>query len=263
MNNIKGHYVEQSVVMNLGKLASSQAKENAVETSRCLFFTVVLPSRYIAEQEFLKVYDWYDEHHQLKFQTKKWFQAIRADFSKYNVYLSKTMTDKARNLIFDLCNQVCGKLEKEVQDLNLTFKFYFERKGLKNCDLMAQIETARTMINLYDEVYKAHIQLFKDEYYMDFSERYKEADLAKAASAMYAFADSVFHYKKNNIHPCKNYASEQAYRTINEKLSDGGLREGCCLDALKLGHFDEEVKECEAYQMGVDRLEDKFKVSRM
>lgn len=32
--------------------------------------------------------------------------------------------------------------------------------------------------------------------------------------------------------------------------------------AWKLGHFDEEVKECELEQMGIDRLEGKFNVTK-
>lgn len=248
--------------MNLPKLMSKETREFARQNCRDLFFTVVLVCRYIAEQEFLKVYDWYDEHNLIKFQNKKWLETIRKDFQKYNDYLMKNMEDRARGLVYDSCNKAYGGLEKEILDLTLTFKFYYERKKVKNCGLLAQIETARAMINFYDEVFKAHIQLYKDEYYIDFSKAYKDATLDAAVSAMYAFADSKIHYAKNDFHPTHNYASEQAYKAINEKLSDEKFRDNYCLEALRLGHFEDEVKECEFEQMGVERLEDKFKVSK-
>lgn len=131
---------------------------------------------------------------------------------------------------------------------------------MKNCEILAQVETARAMINFYNEVFNAHIQLYKDEYHIDFSKEYKDATLDVAACNMYAFSDNKIHYKKNNLHPTHNYASEQAYIAINEKLSDEKFRDYYCLEALKLGHFDEEVKECELEQMGVDRLEEKFNI---
>ncbi len=262
-NNVnKNHYLEQTVIMNLDKLLDPKMREFARQNCRDMFFTVVLVCRYIAEQEFLKVYDWYDEHNQLKFQNKKWLDAIMRDFQKYNDYLENHMEDRARGLIYDSCNKAYEGLEKEILDLTLTFKFYYERKGLKDCNLLAQIETARALINFYAEVFKAHIQLYKDEYHIDFSKAYKEATLDAGVTAMYAFADFKIHYKKNNLHPTHNYASEQAYMAINEKLSDGDFRDRYCLDALKLGHFDEEVKECELEQMRIDRLGDKFKVTK-
>lgn len=261
-NSGQPHYVEQTVMMNLDKLQDPKIREFARQNCRDLFFTVVLVCRYIAEQEFLKVYDWYDEHNQIKFQTKKWLEAIKRDFQKYSDYLSKNMEAKARGLVYDSCNKAYGGLEKELLDLTLTFKFYFERKGMQDSDVLAQIETARAMINFYNEVFKAHIQLYKDEYYIDFSKVYADATLDVAVCNMYAFADSKVHYKKNNLHPTHNYASEQAYMAINNKLSDDKFRDNYCLEALRLGHFDEEVKECEYEQMGIERLEDKFNVTK-
>lgn len=261
-NKDNPHYIEKTVVMNIKKLLDPKTKEFARQNCRDLFFTIVLVCRYIAEQEFLKVYDWYEEHNQIKYQNKKWLEAIKKDFNKYNDYLAKHMETRARGLVSDSCNKAYEGLEKLLFDLTLTFKFYYERKGLKDCDIIAQIETARAMINLYDEVFKAHIQIYKDEYHIDFSKSYKEATLNVAVGAMYAFADSKVHYKKNNLHPTRNYASEQAYKAINEKLSDDGFRNQYCLDALRLGHFDKEVKSCELETMGVERLENKFKVTK-
>lgn len=256
------HYVEQTVVMNLKKLLDPKTKEFARKNSHDLFFTIVIVCRYIAEQEFMKVYDWYDEHRQIKFLNKKYLEAIKKDFQKYNDFLMENMERRARCLVYDSCNKAYGGLEKQLLDLTLTFKFYFERKGMQNCGILAQIETARAMINLYDEVFKAHIQLYKDEFHIDFSKEYKEATLDIAVCNMYAFSDYKIHYKKNDLHPTHNYASEQAYIAINDKLSDEKFRDYYCLEALKLGHFDEEVKECELEQMGVDRLEGKFNVTK-
>lgn len=256
------HYVEQSILQNIPKILDPKTKEFAKKNCNDLFFVKVLVCRFIAEQEFLKVYDWYDERNQIRFLNKKLLEVIKKDFEKYNDYLSKEMDDRARNLIYDSCNKAYGALEKEILDLNLTFKFYYERKGLKDCDILAQIETARTMINLYDEVFKAMIKIYLDEYFIDFSQDYKEATLNVGVSAMYAFADSKVHYKKNDLHPTFNYASEQAYLAINDKLSSQEFTDAHCLEALKLNHFDDEVKECELGQMGVDRLESKFKVQK-
>lgn len=261
-NNGNPHYIEKTVVMNIKKLLDPKTKEFARKNCQDLFFTIVLVCRYIAEQEFLKVYDWYDERNLIKFQNKKWLEAIKKDFNKYNAYLAKHMETRARGLVSDSCNKAYEGLEKLLLDLTLTFKFYYERKGLKDCDILSQIETARAMIKLYDEVFKAHIQIYKDKYHIDFSKSYKEATLNVAVGAMYAFADSKVHYKKNDLRPTRNYASEQAYIAINDKLSDEKFRDYYCLEALKLGHFDEEVKECELEQMGVERLEGKFNVTK-
>lgn len=87
-------------------------------------------------------------------------------------------------------------MEKELLDLTLTFKFYFERKGMKNCEILAQIETAMAMINFYNEVFNAHIQLYKDEYHIDFSKEYKDATLDVAACNMYAFQTARFIIRK-------------------------------------------------------------------
>lgn len=144
-----GLYVEQSVAMNMSKLLDVDRKEEAKENCRNVFWTIVLPCRIIAKNEFLKVYDWYDEHHLLRFQNKKWLETIKRDFDKYDDYLFKEMDVKARNLVYDFCNKVYGGVEKELLDLNLTFKFYFERKGIKDSEIKAQIENARAMMNLF------------------------------------------------------------------------------------------------------------------
>lgn len=90
------HYVEQTVVMNLKKLLDPKTKEFARKNSHDLFFTIVIVCRYIAEQEFMKVYDWYDEHRQIKFLNKKYLEAIKKDFQKYNDFLMENMERRGK-----------------------------------------------------------------------------------------------------------------------------------------------------------------------
>lgn len=257
-----GLYVEQSVAMNMSKLLDVDRKEEAKENCRNVFWTIVLPCRTIAKNEFLKVYDWYDEHHLLRFQNKKWLETIKRDFDKYDDYLFKEMDVKARNLVYDLCNKVYGGVEKELLDLNLTFKFYFERKGIKDSEIKAQIENARAMMNLFQDAYDKLFELYVKEYHWNFKNDYKEADLSVGCEKMWAFSDGNIHFKKFNLHPTKNYASEQAYIALNEKLGNADFLDEQSLEALKLNHFEKEVKECELNKMGADRLADKFKVTR-
>lgn len=49
-----GLYVEQSVAMNMSKLLDVNRKEEAKENCRNVFWTIVLPCRIIAKNEFLK-----------------------------------------------------------------------------------------------------------------------------------------------------------------------------------------------------------------
>lgn len=95
-NSGQPHYVEQTVVMNLKKLLDPKVKEFARKNCRDLFFTIVIVCRYIAEQEFMKVYDWYDEHNQIKFLNKKYLEAIKKDFQKYNDYLYGEHGEKSK-----------------------------------------------------------------------------------------------------------------------------------------------------------------------
>lgn len=260
--NLKGHYIEQTVVMNIDKFLDPKRKEEARENCSNLFWTTIMVCRFIAKQEFLKVYDWYDEHNQIKFHNKKYLEAIKRDFDKHDDYLEQNMESRARNLEYDFCNKIYGGVEKELLDLKLTFKFYFERKGIKDCDIKAQIETARAMMNLFQDAYEKLFELYVEEYHINFKNDYKEADLSVGCENMWAFADVNIQFRKYDLHPTKNYACEQAYLAINEKLTNVDFVDEQSLEALKLNHFDEEVKECEQNKMGIERLEGKYKVSK-
>lgn len=93
-NSGQPHYVEQTVVMNLKKLLDPKVKEFARKNCRDLFFTIVIVCRYIAEHEFMKVYDWYDEHNQIKFLNRSIWKLSKRIFRSTMTILWRTWREE-------------------------------------------------------------------------------------------------------------------------------------------------------------------------
>lgn len=105
-------------------------------------------AHYMAQQEYLKVFDYYDDRNMVRGTLKKMFKDCDEDFNRYDEFVEKNMDSQARNLLIDFHNNVYGGLQKQILDLTLTFKFYYEREGLQEIDLKAQITTASSIISM-------------------------------------------------------------------------------------------------------------------
>lgn len=220
-------------------------------------------THYMAQQEYLKVYDYYDDRNKVRRTLKKMFKDCDEDFNRYDKYVEKNMDKQARNLLIDFHNNVYGGLQKQILDLTLTFKFYYERAGLQDIDIKAQITTASAIISMAADVWHGYFDAYKKEFLIDFSKDYEWARLDRAQHIFSQFTEDICKFRKYNLEPTKNYASVHAFNAICDKMVDDDFMDAVGLKALKFNHYDKEIKEIETAQLGLDRLKQKYKTNSL
>lgn len=228
------------------------------DSCRNSFYSNYTFAHFMAHEEYLKVYDYCDKHNMIQGFAKRAFKFCNADFKKYDDYLEKNMEERPRNLIIDFCNQIYGGMEKEILDLTLTFKFYYERHGVDNAEWKAQLTTCDSIINMAADLWHMFFQAFKDKWFFDLSFEYEFAKLDDAAKFFDQFAEDKTHVKKLGLHPTENYASRQAFNAIAEKMTNTKFIDQSGLKALKFNHYDKIVNEIERDEMGIDKLKEKY-----
>lgn len=225
----------------------ARQKENvvkAMDDCRSLFWVSIAPIHFIAHQEFLKVYDYYEDNNLMKFNIKKLLTDVDKEFAKFDEYVHESYTQDAIAVPYDLCNQVAGGLEKEILDLFLTFKFHMERNGIKDVEIKAQIQTAKAMFDCWRNLSDMFFNKYKKENYINFRKYYYFADLTKADSIFNRFYNFVVKPERyKDFEPTKNYSSIKAYEAFVSKLVDANFLDDKSIVALSLNNCVEELAE--------------------
>lgn len=90
---------------------------------------------------------------------------------------------------------------------------------------------------------------------------YLPARIIDADNQFFRFADDVIQPARNDLHPCKNWASIKAYEELIEKLMSEKMLDSAGLEALKLNNENEFLNKIEREYMGYEKLKDRFNVS--
>jgi len=167
MNTYK-NYIEQANISTFSRISKKEVVEKVMEDCRSLFWSALSPLHFIVEQEFLKIYDYYDEHHLMKFKIKTYMTEIKKEFDKYQEWIEENYESKAFAVPFDLANNIYGAVQKEILDLYLTFKFYFERKGIDTKEPNVQIQTTLALFDCYEDIFDNFFEKFRREYHINF-----------------------------------------------------------------------------------------------
>lgn len=254
---VKGNYVLNSILVNLPKLTDRSMLEEARCNCRKLFWTSIAPVYLIAQMEFLKVYDWYEEKGLMRFKIKYLLGKTNESLNKMQIYLLQ-QEEKAKCLEYDFCTKIHQGMEKELLDFKLTCKFYFMRHGLSDCDIKAQVQLAQALINLVCDLYDNILRINKEQYHVDFHKDFPFMDVSNANRYFTQFSDMVIEPKKYNLAVNRNFASIKAFEAIGNKIVDADFIDDASLSALKVNHYEEEVRQIELEKMGVCRLQEKY-----
>lgn len=228
----------------LQKYSNKELIKEAIEECQSLFWSAIVPIHFIAEQEFLKVYDWYDEHNLIKFKVKTYLLDVKKEFDKFQEYISANYDSKAYAPSCDLANNIYGGLQKEILDLRLTFKFYMERKKMKNVELKSQIQLVLALLDCWKNISDGFFDRYKEKYCIDFSSYYPYADLTKARQTFKRFyTDIVKPECYDGFDPAKNYASKMAFNALADKLVDSDFVDEQSIDALIKNNCMDELAE--------------------
>lgn len=241
-------------------LSDKDTLNEAYENCSTRFWSYCGIAHYMAHEEYLKVYDYYEEHNLIRGFTKRAFKICDEEFQRYNDHLQKDMEERPRYLLTDFHNQVYAGLSKQLLDLKLTFKFYYERAGLTDLDNKAQITVTNSIIAMAAELWHNYFDIYKEQYIIDFSKDFQFAKLDNADRLFNEFAEDVVQCKKLGLHPTQNYASVQAFNALCAKMVDEDFLDKNGYKALKFNHFDKELDELERERMGFDRLKERFTV---
>lgn len=238
------NYIAQANASTFPRISKKENVEKAMEDCQCLFWSAISPIHLIVEQEFLKVYDYYDEHNLMRFQTKKLLNEVKSELDKYTEWVNKNMEQKAAAVPYDLATKIYGGLEKELLDLLLTFKFYFERKKMKDADWKAQLQLVLSLFNTYKDISDIFFNKYLNEYHINFRNYYTFADLTKAEQTFFRFYNIVVSPASiEDFAPTKNYASVQAYSAFLNKLVDKDFVDKQSIEALAMNNCMEELAE--------------------
>lgn len=230
----------------------------AEKECRTRFWSQVCLCVLVCEELFYEVYDICDERRIIRFNNKKLLKWCKESFDQFDRWLAQSET---YCLICDYGIQVHKRLEKQLTDLYLTFKFYLERKGQIYVEFKAHILVALTIMHYSVDLYDEFFCLYKIKFGIDLSQDYQPARIKVAADSFNRFAEDIIQPKKNNLSPTKNYASVCAFHAFIDRLLDGTMLDDAGLEVLKLNHKDEYLKHIERESMGIDRLKGKYKLS--
>jgi len=225
-----------------------------------LFWTQVVPVIVIAQDEFLKVYDECEERGLIRGHLAKWLTISKSNFDDFFEWLNLG-EKRYKNLVIDYGIRVSKRMEKTVFDLYLTFKMYFDKRGMDDTRFKAQVEMAMTMIHLARNLWDKFFDLFYEKHGFDIREDYRPACMSDADIFFDKVVQLLLQPDKYKLEPTKNYASIKAFEAFSDKLLDPANIDAAGLDALKWNHFDKEVVEIEREAIGVDKLKDKYKVT--
>lgn len=227
---------------------------------RARFWSQVALSVLVAEAEFYEIYDICEDRNMIRFNQGKWLKHTLADFQRFDKWIAKCGKEM-RNLVCDYGIQMHKRLNIPLRDLYLTFKVYFDKKGLADTEFKAKVQVVMNLINLSCDLFDGYFNVYKDYCGIDFQKDYLPARIKIADNEFYRFADDVIRYSKNDLHPAKHYASKCAYEVFVNCLCDEKIMDETGLEALKLNHEDEFLAKIERENMGFDRLKEKFKIA--
>lgn len=222
------------------------------------FFSTVGLAHYMAHEEFMKIYDACDDKGLIRGEVKRAFNGCLKEFERFKNFLDKHMEQTARYLFFDFCNQIYGGMKKEITDMTLTFKFYYERHGMDDIEWKAEITTTCAIINLASDLWHKYFEAYKNNWHLDFSPEFEYAKLDVAARLFNDYAEKETRVRKLGLHPTKNYASVQAFNAIADKMTDDKFIEDKSIAALKFNHYEKELNQIERADMGIDKLKEKY-----
>lgn len=226
--------------------------KSAISDCQNLFWSAVAPIHYVAQQEFLKIYDYYEEHHLMKFTAKKLLNAIKKEFDKYQEYMNDNYPTEAYAVPFDLSNNIYAGVEKEILDLYLTFKFYMGRKGMNDVDIKSQIQTTSAMFDCWRSIWDAFFGKYKEECHINFEGYYFFANLDVAEKTFMRFyRETIKPERYKDFVPAKNYPSVMAFKAFVDKITNEDFVDDKSIVALTMNHCVEELAEIYGNDQGI------------
>lgn len=238
---------------------TAEEAEKAVRKASSLFWTQIVPLIVIAQEEFLKVYDEYEERNGRNPQIVSWMNIAKSNFDDFYEWLGAG-DKRYRNLVLDYAIGVSKRMQKPILDLYLTFKLYFDKKKLKDTRFAAQLELAITLIHLSKDLWDKFFDLFVEKNGFDIRNNYLSARMSDADIFFEKVVQVLLQPKKYKLQPTKNYASIKAFEAFSDKLLAPENIDAAGLDALKWNHFDVEAAEIEREALGVNKLKEKYNV---
>lgn len=231
---------------------------SAEKECRTRFWSQVCLCVLICEELFYDAYDICEERGIIRFNNKRLLKMCKESFGKFDRWLAQS---EAYCLICDYGIQAHKRLEKQLSDLYLTFKFYLERKGQDDTEFKAHILVVLTIMHFSVDLYDEFFCLYKIRFGIDLNKDYLPARIKVAADNFNSFVENIIQPKKNGLAPTKNYASDCAFHAFIDKLLDSTMIDEAGLEVLKLNHKDEYLKQIERESMGIARLKGKYKIS--
>ena len=225
------------------------------------FWSQVAVSVEIACNYFYEIYDICEERKMLRFNQGKWLEKTKECFDKYKAWIQSGRKNVAP-LVADYAIQMDKLSWRQKRDLYLTFKVYYDKLGLQDTEFRAKVTTCMEYIHLAVDLFDGFFDTYRDGYGVDIREDYKAARIKDADMNFERFAVSVVKSKKVNVEPAKNYASFRAYEALIDKLLDLKAMDKAGKVALELNHEDETLAKIEREDMKLDRLQEKFKVTK-
>ena len=212
----------------------------------------------VSENLFYEVYDKCDDLGMVRFKNKQYLKECLKSFDKFDEWLKQ---NEMNCLIRDYGTQVQKRLERQIRDLYVTFKLYLDGKGQKDTEIKSHILVVTTILHFCVDTFDSFFNLYKEKYEFDTREDYMPARIEVAARNFNRFAELVILPERNHLEPTKNYASEQAFDALCKRMYNKKMVDAAGMDALKLNHMDDVIEKIERESIGLERLNEKYKVT--
>lgn len=256
----KVNYVQLANGVHPQKVSLSLRESIAVmKDCRARVWSQVIIPVLIAEAEFMKVWDICEERKEIRFNRGKWLRGTLASFEKFREWM-KMADQHTKALIDDYAIQVQKRIKREQTSLFVTFRRYFEEHGQKDLDFKANVQMVLTYITLARDLFDGFFDTYQERFGIDLRKEYLPVRIIDADLQFSRFADDVIQPSRNDLHPCKNWASIKAYEELIEKLMSEKMLDKAGLEALKLNNEDEFLSKIERETMGFEKLKEKYNV---
>ena len=221
----KVNYVQLANSVHPQKVSLSLRESIAVmRDCRARVWSQVIVPVLIAEAEFMKVWDICEERKEIRFNRGKWLRGTLASFEKFREWMK--MADRHTIvLIDDYAIQVQKGIKREQTSLFVTFRRYFEEHGQRDLDFKANVQMVLTYITLARDLFDGFFDTYQERFGIDLRTEYLPVRIIDADLQFSRFADDVIQPSRNDLHPCKNWASIKAYEELIEKLMSEKMKE--------------------------------------
>ena len=227
----------------------------------------------------IELYDVLERDHRIKFKVKFHYQNAEKEWDKYEKPRRNGMEKTAWFTLQDHLRVMCDMLHPRIEKVYEATRDYMIRLGWRDVEVKARIEVAYLMCKVAHNTFKAFFKDFREACGVDFTKCFEDQKINGVEKQFVLLAEALgvkpvksehMGYDVDTFNPNNNQRVMWAWDDFLRDLRDEDLMDDSAKKAIELNpkvreeyHRVLEEAEQEAVSAEMEKLEDKFKVTKL